>query len=523
MCYVTVSGSQGSFVYPLDDSYIHLALSNALAKYHVWGIGPYEFGSASSSPGWTLLLTGVDLVFGSHLMNALILNIVCALGFLFTFDAMLRLLRPNLSLTVRFVAQVVLVFCTPLPNLAFIGMEHVAQTWTIVLVCAAAVKILTIKPELPVPAGLVWLLLLSVLFAGTIRYEAVFAVIPIGLGLLLRRRRALTGVFLAFSAVGPIAFGLYSHHISGFWLPFSVMMKAQMEKDSTERFVTHFFQPNANGSMLQFLTIPILIWVLRSRKHLFWSAGQLMLLLTAGVIGLHLVLAPTRWLMRYESYFVALLIFAIFVTLPTSVRVSSLTERLRMATSGQKIAAAALGLVCLWLSPFLISRIGKGITQAPQSSIDRFDEHIQMARFVNRYFDHDTIVVNDIGAVAFYSDARLLDLYGLGSELPSRIVHQQHRMITRKEIEGWASANSASIAILQPEPKWLHEHIPASWIHVADWRTPRNLVFGDRTVGFYAISVDAVPRLCRDLSTFELTPEDRLVPQSSACSQVARR
>jgi len=46
---------------------------------------------------------------------------------------------------------------------------------------------------------------------------------------------------------------------------------------------------------------------------------------------------------------------------------------------------------------------------------------------------------------------------------------------------------------------------------------PRDVVFGDPLVGFYAISPQQVPRLCRALADFPLLPEDTLRWQSGVC------
>jgi hypothetical protein len=47
----------GKYIYPLDDSYIHLAISKNLTEYNVWGITKYEFSSTSSSPFFTLIIS----------------------------------------------------------------------------------------------------------------------------------------------------------------------------------------------------------------------------------------------------------------------------------------------------------------------------------------------------------------------------------------------------------------------------------------------------------------------------------
>lgn len=107
----------GMFVYPLDDSYIHLALARTLIQSHTWGIDRSHFASTSSSPGWTVLLAGLDLLVGSHLFNGIALNVVFAIGFFFFVDFGLKSFFSQASLWVRYLTLLILLFCTPLSSL----------------------------------------------------------------------------------------------------------------------------------------------------------------------------------------------------------------------------------------------------------------------------------------------------------------------------------------------------------------------------------------------------------------------
>ena len=48
----SLKANQGHFVYPLDDAYIHMAISKHWACDGVFGITKYEFTPATSSPLW---------------------------------------------------------------------------------------------------------------------------------------------------------------------------------------------------------------------------------------------------------------------------------------------------------------------------------------------------------------------------------------------------------------------------------------------------------------------------------------
>jgi len=150
-----------------------------------------------------------------------------------------------------------------------------------------------------------------------------------------------------------------------------------------------------------------------------------------------------------------------------------------------------------------------------QASVDRYTEHIQMAQFVAQFYPHDTIVVNDIGAIAYYTDADILDVAGLGSVEPVRAVLSGHPM-DANDVDAWAAAQSASIAIMQGSGIFTSKISP-SWIHVSSWIIPRNVVYPDRSIDLYAIRASDVPRLCHALKLFLLAPQDQQVPVKNVC------
>ena len=51
-------------VYPLDDTYIQMAIAKTLAAHGTWGVTRYEFSDAGSSLLWPLLLAVLDRLAG---------------------------------------------------------------------------------------------------------------------------------------------------------------------------------------------------------------------------------------------------------------------------------------------------------------------------------------------------------------------------------------------------------------------------------------------------------------------------
>ena len=218
--------NQGHLVYALDDPYIHMAIAKNFARHGVWGVTPYQFTSTSSSPLWTLLLSGVYFVFGVNNVAPLILNIffatllVVALGRIFESFAktLPRLYVLGIVLSVLFFA--------PTPSLVYTGLEHVLQTVaTLCFVCYASWVLAGRAADSRISG--VTLVLLGVLVSTT-RYEGLFAVAVVAILLCLRRRGWLAFHLLVWPVLPLFVIGLVSVHHGWFWLPNSVALKGNL-------------------------------------------------------------------------------------------------------------------------------------------------------------------------------------------------------------------------------------------------------------------------------------------------------
>jgi hypothetical protein len=504
----------GTFVYPLDDSYIHLTLARTLAQHHVWGISASSFASASSSPGWTLLLAITDVLIGSHLLNGIGLDVIFAIALLFAVDYGIQLFVPSVKLWFRYLALLVVLFCTPLTSLTMIGMEHVAQTLSILLFVVLAIQVLALDPGQPAPGTMVIPLLIIAIFAGAIRYEAVFAVVPICVCLVLRRRITLAVAVGLCTAIAPIAFGLYFHRESGLWLPFSVIAKASERPPATLKY---FFDQTLGFRSL--VPAIVLIWLLRFRRLRFWHSSQLLLFFAGCITVLHLAVASVGWLMRYESYLVALCIFSLCVVAAEAGYLRAFIERIGSSSLRRRSATALLVILGLGISFIMTVRAVGGIAGTVSASNARFMEHTQLARLVSGAYDHDTIVVNDIGAISFYSHAHLLDLAGLGSIQPVRAIREKHPFIA-VDADSWASSQHASIAILHTQWPLISRVIPPTWTKVQTWTIP---VFEVHDVGFFAVTPEDIPRLCASLARFPPPSQVKVTSFSPGCLSTISR
>src|SRR6187402_792835 len=74
----TLRQTGGEFIYPLDDPFIHMQIARNLAFHGTWGINPQEFGSASSSLLYTVILAALFKLFAANVLIPFIIN--CAAG-----------------------------------------------------------------------------------------------------------------------------------------------------------------------------------------------------------------------------------------------------------------------------------------------------------------------------------------------------------------------------------------------------------------------------------------------------------
>ena len=116
--------TKGQFMYPFDDTLIHLEMAKNLATAGVWGINPDQFASASSSLLYTVILAVLRLLSGSFFLP-LLLNAIAAILILRSLQAWMC--KRSLSNWSQVLTIVTVILFTPLPTLVISGMEHTIQ------------------------------------------------------------------------------------------------------------------------------------------------------------------------------------------------------------------------------------------------------------------------------------------------------------------------------------------------------------------------------------------------------------
>jgi hypothetical protein len=519
--YGVLKHTGGVFMYPVDDAFIHMELARNLAFHGTWGINPGEFGSASSSVLYTLLLSLLFRLFSDHTLIPLIVNAVAAILLLAAIQRWL--MRHNMRPGVQLLILLMVVFFVPLPTLIMSGMEHTLQclfSFLFVFHFADWYERITDDRQpitegrttdegRPVTEGkrrgglMPFTLLLYALLTASIRYEGLFLVFPACL-LLLWRRRFAAAVWLGFWALLPVLlFGIFSVSKGSYILPNSLLVKSEslhLSVGGVMRYVENilvnkFTIAGKEGITLQatqrLLAILPLAWLVFSRQMRENRSWRTILLVLTGGVVLHLALAGTGKFYRYEAYLV----------LCSVVIVSAILFRYRKeALGGRSLAVYALAAVLLFFLFFpILLRTTAALSKVKQACINIYEQQYQMGKFFQRSYPADALAANDIGAVSFYTRGYIFDLWGLGNIEVAR--SKKGGYWTSGFLQGQAGQKGVKVAALYDS--WLQSSLPAGWIKVATWQIHNNVVCGDDTVSFYAADATQADTLKRNLQSYQ--------------------
>ena len=480
-----------AFVYAQDDPYIHLSLARTLADHGVWGLRSDQFASASSSPLWTLLLAAVWSAGAHAVWWPFVLNIVCGVGVLAVADAMTRDFMDRRS---RAILLAALVAITPLPTLALIGMEHTLQVLLSIALAWQSARWLegedTVR-TLTVCA-------LAAALTAT-RYEGLFLVAAVA-SLLVMRQRIGHAAALVVAAFVPIAvYAAYSVSNGALVLPNSVLMKSQpgrfgtladgigaVLRDSATVF-SLFSRPPELA-----LTLGLLLAISRAGAMKTRAVSRAVVLGSIFTIAmlLHACLVKLEWFYRYEAALIGLGVLALAsLVAQRESRAALLTPLMSSAAGTTLVALLALPLATRALSALAVT---------PGAMRNVFEQQYQMGRFFSAAYPDDTIAVNDIGAVAWLSSSRIVDIYGLATQEVANLKRQ--RQWDRASLEAIAVRRQVrAVAMYQ---RVFEPIIPRSWTLVGEWTIANNVGVSEDTVGFYAPTPGDVKRLHDALDAF---------------------
>ncbi len=495
----SLNTTQGRFIYPLDDSYIHINIAKNVAQHGIWGISKEGFSSLSSSLLWTGLLSGLNLVFGPSPIFPLILSTLLAFFLLKTVFKWLD--NCGIPPIQNFFGISAILFLTPLLPLVFSGLEHILHALLVFLLICSAAKTLSTHSE---SHSWKWLWLAPLVVMA--RYESIFVIASVAF-LFILKKKIWQPLVLFFGGTIPIAlFGFISLRKGWFFFPNSVYLKGRTPQFSSfEGFINWLLEPwkmtpeNFHVLLILVLSI-IIILLLWFKKRTLWTFPTIMTSILSMALILHIQFAKIGSFYRYEAYLMIPGLFIIFLVFKEMWLKDKKQVLSRLEKNKHKIRRLEISLILFIIFTALGIRGIISLIDIPQASKNTYEQQYQMGLFLKTFYSTEKIAANDIGAIHFLAEIQCLDLWGLSSMEVARAKKQNSYDV--EFIDLITKSHQTKIAILYD--RWFDAYggLPSEWIKVGEWTIQNNVVCGGETVSFYAVDTSEKDLLTQHLRGF---------------------
>ncbi len=491
--------THGVLSYPLDDTYIHMSIAKNLAQTGTWGINPQQFSAASSSILYSILLAVLFKLFSINVLMPFVINIIT--GIILIIVIQRRLQKEKVVYTWQFIIILLVIFFTPLPAQIISGMEHTLQclfSFLFIFIFYDWYNAAISDASHKLPLGLY----ITGFLCCAIRYEGLFLV-AIVCCILLFNKKIVSVFALGFISVLPIIiFGFYSVSKGSYFFPNSVLLKATPVEVSSGGFISSInnilvdkltLAKNGITSLAtQRLLLILPLTYLLFRKFLGDKSGytQVILILTVCVL-LQLTFAATGWFYRYEAYLV----------LSSTVIVSLIVYkygRLFFSSTNKIVFPAVIFVTLILLFP-LILRSAAAFTKAKQACINIYEQQYQMGNFIKQYYNKDAVALNDIGAVAYFKQGGVFDMWGLADIDVAR--SKRNNYSTPAFLNNLANKKNVKVAVVYDS--WFNKALLSNWQKIATWKINNNVICGDSIVSFYALKARYTAKLKTNLINYQ--------------------
>ena len=487
----------GTFIYSMDDPYIHLAVSEEILRGN-YGINTTEKSSPSSSILYAYLLVPfVWAGLGNYaqlILSLIFQGVTLAVVANFVFGYVSKNLTSNLTLWYGLLGAALVMALNSLA-LPMTGMEHSLHVMLSVLIVRGLYK-----AERGEVASL-WMVALITLNVLT-RFEGLALSLAsiVALWILGQRRIALVSLMVLVTAL--VAYGVFMTSMGLPLLPSSVMIKSAVSSsvyDSKLLEAAIRLARNVTENLTKILNVVLLalsafmLWCCRKRIN---KCRATVLAVVFSIIG-HIVLGSDGSMYRYEIYLIAIAIIALTLCFKGLKRADGNLQNVRVFA----LLLMTLGVV------FLQSTI-----LTPKGSQNIHDQQYQMHRFATEYFP-EKVAVNDLGWVSYRNDTYVLDVYGLGSE-QARKLHSTDG-ITQKNMATLVDDNGIVYAIIYDD---VYEGaVPENWCRIAQLDTIMvTAAYGE--VAFYLIDRSKEHQMRVALERFAATLPRQATMTTAPCT-----
>lgn len=470
---------QLEYPYPLDDSYIHLAISRSLVEHGVLSPDPTRVDFSSSSPLFTILLAAAFFVTGPSVWWPMVLGVASGLILLVCLYKYLVTCKVSQHHGWLWL----LLLLSPFPLLMLMGMEHMLQ----LLICFWWVRRwlhLATQDSL-----LDWQLLALTFLLVTIRYEGIFLAAGACLWWAMQRQWK-PAILTGGVAAGTVTLiGGLSLTAGGTFLPLSLLMKGHHPGIDLSSFL-YFVQQ----TLEKVYDHPFIFCLLTISAVAMWMGQSLPVRLRAfGVMlqsasWLHVLLAEIGGY-RYEAYLVLLHLILL----------AELLNHKKMLLS------LKLSLAGIWLALPLVIRVAFFTVNYPLSVQNIFHQSVQVGTFIQTYYPEAPLAIQDIGVATWLCDFPLTDLAGIGDGEINALFRD--KTISPETIGPLLAERGVEVAIIQQG--WMGWVIPEAWQAAGSWTIQDHFIVALPEVFFWAANEEAYHRLIVQLQEFS-----RQLPES---------
>ena len=305
---------------------------------------------------------------------------------------------------------------------------------------------------------------------------------------------------LGFIALLPLlVFGFISLNKGSFFLPNSLLVKSESFSYSNplqlvynilfERFVSARNRMAAVSTQRLVIITPILYFLFR---RFLKPSYSFVLMLLFGSTVLQLAFASTGYLYRYEAY----LFFNFMVITPLLFHKYG---RLVLSELNSLLSRIiALGLVFFLFFPVVLRSI-TALDKIHRACINIYDQQYQMAAFTKAFYNNGTVALNDIGAVSYFTNARIVDLWGLASMEVAK--SRRNQSWTPAFLDSLSRTKRAEFVMVYDV--WFSDSLTSRWDKIATWQIEDNVICGDDVVSFYSVDPSKKDALREQLKIFE--------------------
>lgn len=494
-----MNNTHGHFGYPLDDTYIHMAIAKHFVNDGSWGVVQNVFSSSTSSPLWTLLIAITYKIFGVNDWTPFLSSLL--FGSL-TIYYCYRLLRDSTSSLRLLLSLILISLFVPLPIMTLTGMEHSLQCILTLLLLYFSANYLS-KTNFDFFSYTILIVLANL--TTITRYEGVFIVLAIMLLLFFNKRFWEGLVFTPLSLFLVTIYGFVSIANGWYFLPNSVLLKGNVHSLTLEgimifiRNMLDNFYTSPHVIVLLIANLILYLWL----KSLLNEKEKFLLILSTIMTFAHMIFAGVAWFFRYEAYIVLTLSVVLIDMLNKYIfhQVSQMEIKIIHSYNDKLYNyGAAISLTFLFFIPLGI-RTGLAFGQYPLAVTNIYEQQYQMGKFLQKYYPEKCVAANDIGAISYLADICIIDLYGLANM--DVIQYRLGNSYTKNEIHQLISANDVQVVVIYTS--WFNGQIPNDWIEIGKWKIQNNVVCGDDEITYYAPNTAQQKYLTTSLIDFSHT------------------